>query len=120
MGNECCRVKHNIDEEEELRNPFEPKEISYIQKPKLKISNDNCIQKNDFINFEAIPEDIPLNGTDIMSNYSKEYSKHECLIQNEYFSADEEEEKVISSETETAKNENSIDIISQSSILSFE
>ena len=99
MGNECCRVKNYIDEDEEWRNPMENSLPSLIEK------NVN-IKKH----FNIIPEEEEIEP--------KNYSDGECII------ADEEQPKSLEyisySEELTKSNNNSVDIVSQSSIISFD
>ena len=120
MGNQCCKVNNYIDEEEEFKNPFEIREEIFLKNPKKLIIE----KKPPSIHFEAIIEDTPLEGQDIepLDNNIKEYSQNECLIQNnDNLSLEDIVNKSIEYvSTQEPSFSNSIDIISQSSIISVE
>jgi len=95
MGNSCCKVKNYIDEEE-YRNPFETIETKEILSKHMEI----------------IEEDIE-------DDTKRNYSIQECIIENNIIV----NENVISQSIEYLSikedKESSIDVVSESSILSY-
>ena len=102
MGNECCRVKNYIDEDEEWRNPMENSLPSTIEK-KVNIKK----------HFNTIPEEEE-------EMEPKNYSGGECIIADEDEQQPKSLEYISYSEELTKSNNNSVDIVSQSSIISFD
>ena len=120
MGNECCKVKSYIDEEEEYRNPFEILNSRLSSETIIPIETEKNIKTDlilhkytDLNNIKTIPQE---NDELIFVDNYKQTTIDKCIINNDINPMDEDDKQNVLQVDET----DSLDIISISSIQSFD